>query len=101
MPDAEEPGRRVRHDYRIAVRARTLSGGGAGVAIPSGDEPVPGIDTCGLHALIGGCKLHEGGAAARPGIVYIFLWERRADDCCLIELSNDRSKQNRRGVSRY
>lgn len=64
-------------------RARTPSGGGAGVAIPSGDEPVPGINTCGLYALTGGCKLHEGGAAARPGIVYIYQRERRADDCCL------------------
>lgn len=72
MPDTEEPGRRVRHDYRIAVRARTPSGGGAGVAIPSGDEPVPEINICGLHALTGGCKLHEGGAAVHLGIVYIY-----------------------------
>lgn len=62
----------MRHDYHIAVRARTPSGGGAGVAIPSGDKPVPGINTCGLYAPIFGCKLHEGGAAAHPGIVYIY-----------------------------
>jgi len=80
-----------------AARARTPSGGGAGVAIPSGDEPVPEISTCGLYALISGCKLHEGGAAARPGIVYIYPCGNAAPrNCCPMT-----GRKERRGVSRH
>jgi len=67
-----------------AARARTPSGGGAGVAIPSSDEPVPELGTCDLHALTSGYRLHEGGAAIRPGIVHIYPCGNAAPrNCCL------------------
>jgi len=71
----------VRHDCR---KSENTIGGGAGVAIPSSDEPVPELGTCDLHALTSGYRLHEGGAAIRPGIVHIYPCGNAAPrNCCL------------------